>query len=122
MDKTNDISKDVVVLYFKRLSKRVFKSIPILEGKDLHGRVIYPVKIAEENFKKHVSKLLVEIYGNSSIFFSNEYSIEIIGLLKSLLMDIDIEDRPPVRGIIFDCISLLDKVIKITEEGDGIAL
>jgi len=122
MDKKIVIPKGVVVLYYKRLSSRIYKSLPIVEGKDLEGRVVSPIEIARKNFKKHISKMLLEIYGNSSIFFSTEYAIEVSGLLRGMLMEIDIENKPEIRTLVFDCISLLNKGIKKLEEGDDIEL
>jgi hypothetical protein len=116
------LPKSVVILYYKRLSGRIYKCLPILEGKDLSGRIIYPPEIAKENFKKHASKLLIEIYGNATIFFSTEYALQVIGLLRGMLMDVNIEDKPEIRTLVFDCISLLHKAISQLEEGDGIGI
>lgn len=105
------LKKNVVILYYKRISSRIYKTLPILEGKDLSGKVIYSPEVAKENFKKHMSKLLVEIHGNSDIFFNTEYAIEVRGILRSTLMEVDIDNRPKIRTLVFDCISLLDKAV-----------
>ena len=115
MDEKIIVSKEITIAYYKRLSGRIYKCLPILEGKDLSGRVVYLPEIAKENFRKHTSKLLIEIYGNSAIFFTTENSMQIIGLLRGMLMEIDIENRPEIRTIIFDCITLLHKAVEQIE-------
>ena len=122
MDNKIVIPKGVVILYYKRLSGRIYKSLPTIEGKDLTGKIVFEPVVAKENFKKHVSKLLVEIYGNSSIFFTTEQAVQVSGLLRGMLMDVDIDNKPTIRTLIFDCISLLDKAVTVIEEGDDIAL
>ncbi len=122
MDKKIIIPKGVVVLYYKRLSSRVYKILPILEGKDLKGKVVFTPEIAKENFKKHLSKLLLELYGNSSVFFTTECSLEVIGILKGILMTVSPDNKDIIRTSVFDCMSLLEKGIKKIEEGDDIEL
>ena len=111
------VPSDVIIAYYKRLSSRIYKCLPILEGKDLSGRIVYLPEIGQENFKKHVAKILIEIYGNASIFFCTEYSAQILGLLRSLLMEIEITNKPQIRTVVFDCMSLLEKVISQIKEG-----
>jgi hypothetical protein len=117
MDNKIIVSKDVVILYYKRLSGRVYKTLPIIEGKDLSGKIVFLPETAKENFKKHISKLLVEIHGNSDIFFDTEYAVEVRGILRSMLMEVDIDNKPEIRTLVFDCISLLHKAVEQLEKG-----
>ncbi len=106
------------VLYYQGFQRRVFKSLPIFEGKDMSGRVVYLPEIAKDNFRRHVGKLLVELYGNSSIFFSTEHGGQLAGLLRGMLMEINIESKPDVRSIVFECMTIMERIIKTTKEGE----
>lgn len=115
-----NLSKESLTIYYKGFQKRLYKTLPILEGKDISGRVVFLPEIAKENFQKHVGKLLVEVYGNSSLFFTLETGGQLVGLLRGMLLDIDIENAPAVRSLVFDCMTLIEKNMKhIQREREG---
>ena len=118
MDNQTMILSSSKTLYYKGFQKRIFKCLPIFEGKDVSCRVVFLPEIAKDNFRRLVGKLLVELYGNSAIFFNSEHGGQLSGLLRGMLMDIDIENKPDIRSLVFECMTLMEKMIKESKEGE----
>jgi hypothetical protein len=112
------IPKEILIKYFKDLIHRVYKCIPVLEGRDFSGRVVYLENISKENFQKYLSKLILEIYGNSDLFFLNEKPVRILGILEGTIKE-DPDNFAKIRSNIFDCTSILEKIIKDLEKEEG---
>lgn len=115
-----EIRREVLVDYFNSLVNRVWKCIPILEGRDASGRVVYLPDIAKENFQKYLGKILIEIYGNSEYFFIKDRSFQVIGILKGCLMEVPVDDFNKVRSCIFDTTNLLSRMIEDLKKGGDV--
>ena len=121
-NETLKIPNEVLVKYYKRMINSFFKILPIYQGMDSKTkRVVYLPHVAYEQFQQYVSNLLVEIYGNSGLFFESEYSVQIVSILRGILIDIKMDELKRLKPLVFQCISLCNKVIEELEvDGNGV--
>jgi hypothetical protein len=105
--------------YYKNLLNACWKALPIYEGKDIKTKmVVYSPEEAFNQFQKYISNLLVEIYGNSGLFFKSVHSMQLIGILRGMLQEIKInsdEEHKKIKPLIFKCTNLCEKMIKELE-------
>lgn len=103
--------KELVIKYYKKLINSLFKPLPIFEGKDNSGKITYDEETAFRNFQIYISNLLVEIHGNSQLFFCSDNSIKLASILKGMLSEIQIGEQPKVKRLIMQCINICKQII-----------
>ena len=94
----------------KVLKNQVFKLLPILEGKDIRGNIIYDELTARTNFRKNLVILINKVAGASGIWFENQYWSDLLYQLNGLLAYDYPHDQ--VRQIIFYCTNELCEKMK----------
>jgi hypothetical protein len=95
------------------LKKKIYKLLPVIEGRDISGKVIYDEITARVNFRKNLIVLINKVAGASVIWFENPQWREILYQLQGLLA----YDYPheQVRQIIFYCTNDLCEKMKLKE-------
>lgn len=91
------------------LRDRVWKLLPVYEGKDKDGRVICEKEEALKRFKKNLNRVITEINGAESIFSDNNRYIELVNILNGLKF-YDSEKHDELKDIIFYCCDILESV------------
>jgi len=99
--------------FLTSLRNRIWKLLPIYEGRDKQGGIVIPPDIAYKNFKKNLQKLVIEVYGANDIFFSNTYFVQLLCLLQGL-ESINIDEHEKVKIVVTHCADICEK---IKEEG-----
>jgi hypothetical protein len=108
--------KNLFIQYYKGLINSCFKLIPIYNGEEYKTRkIIYLPDIAYNNYQIYLGNLIVEIYGNSQLFFCSETSIKLIGILRGMIQEIQINEQEKVKRLTRECINLCKKIIQEIE-------
>jgi hypothetical protein len=87
--------------YSKRLINKIFKYLPLIEED-------------RENAKKYLKSLIVELEGSLQYFEDDYYLQDILFSLNGLQ---NVTDHNVVRSKIFECINLVNKILKDGGEG-----
>ena len=69
----------------ERLQNQIYKLLPISEGKDINGKVVYDEFDSKVHFKKNLVILNNKILGASKIWFENQYWRDLIYQIEGLL-------------------------------------
>lgn len=98
--------------YLVHLRNKIWKLLPIYEGKDNTGEIVSSREKAYEKFYLSLSRLLVELTGAKNIEADNGYYVELIYLLEGMLsFSEDEHDR--VRDIVLHCCNLCEKISEV---------
>jgi hypothetical protein len=104
--------RELLIKYYKGLINSCFKIIPIYNGEKFKSKeIIKNPEDAYKDYQIYLSNLLVEIYGNSQLFFQSENSIKLISLLKGMIKEIRLNENTRVKQIVRECIGLCKKII-----------
>jgi hypothetical protein len=95
------------------LQNQIFKLLPLYEGIDMSGKVIYDEINAHINFKKNLTLLINKVVGASSIWFENQYFADLLYQLEGL-SKYDYS-HAEIRQIIFYCTNDLCEKMKLME-------
>lgn len=107
--------KDLIIKYYKGLINSIFKLIPIANGEEYKTKkIIYTPEEAFKNYQIYLSNLIVEVYGNS-IFFTSDNSIKLISILIGMIQKIQVGEQQKVKRLTIECINLCKKIIKEIE-------
>lgn len=79
--------------YINRLTNQLWKLIPMREN--------------EEDWKKHLRTVILEIVGLNEIFQNNEHLLELLSKLEGLYVEETVFEE--YRTTVFKCITLLKK-------------
>lgn len=97
---------------FTKIKGKIFKILPIYEGKQLNNTVVFDKITAEINLNKYLKKLNLELEGliyqveeNSKSYYALYDINNIILGLKIVELDHDL-----VKSSVFRCISILEKL------------
>jgi hypothetical protein len=107
--------KDLIVRYYKGLVNSIYKILPIYENKDYKTKQVLNQNDGFKNFQIYLGNLLVEIYGNSQLFFCSENSIKLISIIRGMIQEIHINEHQRVKRLIMDCINICKKIINEIE-------
>ncbi len=108
--------KDLLIKYYKGLINSIFKLIPLYNGEKYKSReVIYSSDEAFKNYQIYLSNLIVEMYGNS-IFFTSENSIKLLSIIIGMIQQIQENEHKNVKRLTIECINLCKKIIKEIEQ------
>ena len=109
MEYKNKISQASKEKYLTSLRNRIWKLLPIYEGKDKSGNIVIPFEKAYCNFYKNLEKIIIEISGANEIWYENSEYIELLYLLvgmKSFLA----EEHDRIKSIVVHCSDLCEKM------------
>lgn len=111
MDFNIKITDQSNVRYITSLRNRIWKLLPIYEGRDKDKRIVLPADKAYSNFYKNLEKLILEVSGASEIWFENSYYIELLYLLTGMKTFLA-EDHARIKSIVTHCTDLCEKIKK----------
>lgn len=108
--------KLLLIQYYKGLINSCFKLIPLYNGEKFKTKeVIYDSEKAYVNYQIYLGNLLVEVYGNSQLFFCSKNSIKLISILRGMIQETSINEQQKVKRLTLECISICKKIIKEIE-------
>lgn len=94
---------------YKELNNKIFKLLPIYEGKSRDSDIILDKAIAFNNFTKNLQLLCVQIDGVLNKIEIHNNLLEISLVLEGLKR-VDIDSHDIVRGAILHCTRLLNEI------------
>jgi hypothetical protein len=109
-------NKELLLKYYKHLINSCFKLIPLYNGEKYRSKIIiYEPEEAFKNFQIYLSNLLIEIHGNSLIFFHSENSVKLLSILKGMISQVGCNEHTKVKRLTMECINICKKIIKEIE-------
>lgn len=106
-----NVQEELLLKYWNSLQGGLYKILPIYEGRDLFSKnVVFSQEDAYNHFQQYVSSLLVEIYGNSKLFFETVHAVKIVSILRGILEEIKIDEHKKLRPLVFQCVNLCKKI------------
>lgn len=107
--------KELLIKYYKGLINSIFKLIPLYNGEKYKSReIIYSPEEAFENYQIYLSNLIVEMYGNS-IFFTSDNSVKLLSINVGMIQQIHPNENQKVKRLVMESINLCKKIIKEIE-------
>ena len=103
------ISPTAKIKYLTSLRNRIWKLLPIYEGKDKSGKVVMEFEKAYANFYKNLEKLVVEMSGANEIWYDNGEYHELLYLLTGM-KTFTAEDHDRIKTIVVHCADLCEKM------------
>ena len=109
------IPKEVLIKYYKGLINTIYKLLPISEGLKYKSKeVIYTPEEAFKNYQIYLCNLIVEMYGNS-VFFTSDNSIKLLSIAIGMIQQIQENEHQKVKRLTMESINLCKKIIKEIE-------
>lgn len=107
--------KDLLIKYYKGLINSIFKLIPLYNGEEYKSRkIIYSSDEAFKNYQIYLSNIIVEMYGNS-IFFTSDNSVKLLSIVIGMIQQIQPNEHKKIKRLTMECINLCKKIIKEIE-------
>lgn len=97
--------------YYTNLRNRCWKLLPIYEGKDINGEVIYSREESVILFRKNLNRLVTEVSGAANIYFENSRYQELLNLLAGMNMYGE-DSHETVRDILLHCCNICEDMKK----------
>lgn len=94
--------------YYKGLGDRCWKLLPIFEGIDTKGKIIFAEETAHKNFEKNLDCLLIELKGAMANYGTNSYCEQILNLLAGLKQEENCS-HSMVKSVAVRCFNLCQK-------------
>lgn len=94
--------------YMMSLKNRIWKLLPIYEGKNLDKKVVCTREEAYNNFYMYLSRITTELVGAKNINKDNGYYAELLYLLEGM-KEFSEDEHDRVRDIVLHCCNLCDK-------------
>lgn len=107
----NKFTQESKIKYLTSLRNRIWKLLPIYEGKDKSGQVVLPFEKAYCNFYKNLEKLILEISGANEIWYETSEYVELLYLLTGMKTFLA-EDHDRIKSIVVHCADLCEKMKK----------
>lgn len=98
--------------YYLGLGDRCWKLLPIFEGVDIKGEIVFDELVAIDNFEKNLSCLIVEIKGAIENYGSNSYCEQVLNLLAGLQSENNREHKL-VKSVTVRCFKLCRKASEL---------
>jgi len=109
------IPKELLIKYYKGLINSIYKLLPISEGLKYKSKeVIYTSDEAFKNYQIYLSNLIVEMYGNS-VFFTSDNSIKLLSILTGMIQQVHENEHQKIKRLTMESINLCKKIIKEIE-------
>lgn len=95
--------------YFERLTNKLFRLLPIYEGKDKETNlIVYEAEVAHQNFLNNLTAVITEVSGLRDEFKDSAVD-ELFYLLKGM-EDIKVNQHPVVKTCVFKAINQCKRV------------
>lgn len=98
--------------YYIGLSDRCWKLLPIFEGIDTKGNVVFNELDAIKNFEKNLSCLIIEIKGAVENYGTNSYCEQVLNLLAGLQCESN-REHDTVKSVTVRCFKLCRKASEL---------
>lgn len=95
--------------YFASLKNRIWKLLPIFEGKGMDRKIVYSREEAYEKYQLYLLRVLTELDGAKNINKNNGYYAELYYLLEGM-KDFSCDEHDRVRDIVLHCCGLCEKL------------
>lgn len=105
-----DISTKAYNKSLTSLRNKIWKLLPIYEGKDRDGKETIPLSQAYENYRKNLSRLIVQVTGAEKIWFEKPYYTELSCLLVGLERNFILNQHDEIKTIIAHCTDLCERM------------
>jgi len=110
------INKDLLIKYYKGLINSIYKILPLYEGSKYKSKeIIYTSSEAFKNYQIYLSNLIVEMYGNS-VFFTSDNSIKLLSIAIGMIQQVQENEHQKVKRLTMESINLCKKIIKEIEQ------
>jgi len=110
-----DISPKAYNKTLDALINKIYKLLPIYEGRDRDGYISISAIQAYNNFSKNLKRVILEVSGAEKIWFENSYYTEIYCLLVGLEKEFAENQHSELKSTIMHCIALCKKM-RVDEE------
>lgn len=94
---------------YKILSKKVYKLLPLYEGKVKDSDIKLQPEIALKNFYKNIDVLTCEMRGILSKIEFHKSVLEVLLALEGL-REVDGDSHTTVRNVVLHCVNLLNEI------------
>jgi hypothetical protein len=97
----------------EKWKKKIFKILPIYEGKEYKNQGKIELDIAYNNFNKYLNGLIIELKGTSKRNDLSNYIIMLLGDILNILygiQNIGIDKQILVKQSVFKMMSILNKL------------
>jgi len=95
--------------YFTNLRNKIWKLLPIYEGRDKDKKIVYDSKEAYSNFYQSLARIITEVLGLKSVYYENAQYAELLYILEGMKTFSEAEhDR--VKDIVLYCCNLCEKM------------
>lgn len=102
------------------LINQCWKILPIFEGKDIKGNIVYSRDVAYEHYQKHLIFLSTKLLGASKIWQDNQYYVELVYLIEGM-KDFKQDDHKQVKYIVNHCTNLINGMREaVLTDGDEV--
>ena len=95
--------------YNIRLRDRVWKLLPVYEGKGKSGEIVCSGEEALKRFRQNLNRVITEISGAESIFSDNNRYAELINILNGLKY-YGSDKHDELKDVIFYCCDILEDI------------
>jgi hypothetical protein len=109
MELKDQINSDKMLI---SLRNRIWKLLPIYEGKNKEGIIILTNSKAYNNYKKNLDKLIIEVWGASEIWFANHNFVQLLCLLQGM-KTITEDDHDRLKTTVTHCTDLCEKMREV---------
>ena len=111
------IGKQCFEDYIDRLIGKLFKILPIYEGKAIYKEIIYTPEQAYQHYKIHLEEVIVEIVGDYYLYNNNSKFLELLSILEGL-KNVGIDEHQTVRAMVFKCTNLCSELKELNDNED----
>ncbi len=105
-----DISPKAYNKSLTSLRNKIWKLLPIYEGRDRDGFIAVSSEQAYNNYCKNLQRLVLQVTGAEKIWFENPYYTELTCLLTGLEKNSSIDKHDELKDIITHCTALCEKM------------
>lgn len=104
-----DFSSQNKIQYFVNLRNKIWKLLPIYEGRDKDKKIVYSVDQAYNNFYQSLTRIVTEVLGLKNIYNENPQYAELLYILEGMKTFSEAEhDR--VKDVVLYCCNLCEKM------------
>jgi hypothetical protein len=110
-----EIPNELYKTYCKKLIGDFYKLLPISEGKDKTGKIIYSEDEAYKMFQDYLKSFVYELCGAFYIFDDSEYFLTVLNIAEGM-KKIQKDQHKELKSLVMKCISICKK---LSERGDS---
>lgn len=91
------------------LINQCWKALPIFEGKNKEGEVVYSRDEAYNNYQKHLTFLSTKLTGASKLWQDNQYYLELLYMIEGM-KSFSPDEHDRVKYIVNHCTDLINNM------------